>query len=267
MMAYEADVYRISDADRVTVLPDNLTVADYPRLGVRQLKFFMYYAPDDDPALNARKLGLVARIGAECAAEGVRFLMEPLVYHPHIAPGTAAYARSQTRPCAPRGGSFCRTAVSDRGAEGRGACRSWLCRGLRRRRCCHAPRRWRRFAPPPHRRAGCRLSISAPGCRSTGSRHRWRWRSAGWRGISAASCAAGRSGRMRSEFSARRGEVAMRDWLADVGMTRLERLIAGCRTRDKGAEHAARTGLPSSPAAQAAMAALSPWLSRAMAPA
>lgn len=95
MMAYEADVYRISDADRITVLPDNLTVADYPRLGVRQLKFFMYYAPDDQPALNARKLDLVARIGAECAAEGVRFLMEPLVYHPRIAPGSPEYARAK----------------------------------------------------------------------------------------------------------------------------------------------------------------------------
>lgn len=40
MMAYEADVYRISDADRITVLPDDLTVADYPRLGVGLLKFF-----------------------------------------------------------------------------------------------------------------------------------------------------------------------------------------------------------------------------------
>lgn len=92
MMAYEADVYRISDADRITVLPDDLRVADYPRLGVGLLKFFLWYAPDDDPALNARKCDLVARVGADCAAEGVSFLMEPLVYHPGIAPGSAAFA-------------------------------------------------------------------------------------------------------------------------------------------------------------------------------
>ena len=29
MLAYEADVYRIADDDRMTVLPDNLMVADY----------------------------------------------------------------------------------------------------------------------------------------------------------------------------------------------------------------------------------------------
>jgi tagatose 1,6-diphosphate aldolase len=92
MMAYEADVYRISDVDRITVLPDTLRVSDYPRLGVGLLKFFLWYAPDDDPALNLRKCDLVARVGAECAAQGVSFLMEPLVYHPRIAPGTAAFA-------------------------------------------------------------------------------------------------------------------------------------------------------------------------------
>lgn len=95
MLAYEADVYHISDDDRITVLPDNLAVEDYPSLGVKQLKFFMYYAPDDDPALNARKQDLVADIGTRCQAAGVQYLMEPLVYHPTLAPGTAAYAAAK----------------------------------------------------------------------------------------------------------------------------------------------------------------------------
>ncbi|WDR02878.1 tagatose 1,6-diphosphate aldolase [Devosia algicola] len=92
MMAYEADVYHISDADRITVLPDNLDVADFPRLGVKQLKFFMYYAPDDDPALNARKHDLVELVGKQCAANNLNFLMEPLIYHPDEQPGTASFA-------------------------------------------------------------------------------------------------------------------------------------------------------------------------------
>ncbi len=92
MLAYEADVYRISEPDRVTVLPDDLTVADYPGLGVRLLKFFMWYAPDDDPALNRRKCELVQQVGAACAGAGVSFLMEPLVYHPAHPPGTAGFA-------------------------------------------------------------------------------------------------------------------------------------------------------------------------------
>ena len=92
MMAFEADVYHISDEDRITVLPQGLAVEDYPDLDVPQLKFFMYYAPDADPALNARKQDIVADLGTRCRAAGVRFLMEPLVYHPTLEPGTADYA-------------------------------------------------------------------------------------------------------------------------------------------------------------------------------
>lgn len=92
MLAYEADVYHISDDDRMTVLPDNISVADYPKMGVRLLKFFMYYAPDDTPEINARKHDLVEKVGAECKANNIRYLMEPLVYHPTIESGTAEYA-------------------------------------------------------------------------------------------------------------------------------------------------------------------------------
>ena len=92
MLAYEADVYHISDDDRITVFPENLQVEDYAKLGVDQLKFFMYYAPDDDNALNARKQELVAELGERCKNSKLRFLMEPLVYHPSVAPGTPEYA-------------------------------------------------------------------------------------------------------------------------------------------------------------------------------
>ena len=92
MLAYEADVYHISDDDRITVFPENLDVEDYARLGVDQLKFFMYYAPDDDFALNKRKQELVAELGERCKKNKLRFLMEPLVYHPSVASGTAEYA-------------------------------------------------------------------------------------------------------------------------------------------------------------------------------
>jgi len=93
MLAYEADVYHISDEDRITVLPEHLKPADYASMGVEQLKFFIYYAPDDEPSLNARKQQLVADIGSQCAELNLRYLMEPLVYHPTIQPGTAEYAR------------------------------------------------------------------------------------------------------------------------------------------------------------------------------
>ena len=93
MMAFEADVYRISNDDRITVVPDLLKVEDYPAMGVGHLKFFMYYAPRGDADLNRKKQDLVQRIGESCRANGIKFLFEPLVYHDHIAPGDAIYAR------------------------------------------------------------------------------------------------------------------------------------------------------------------------------
>ncbi|MEM8915546.1 MAG: tagatose 1,6-diphosphate aldolase [Pseudomonadota bacterium] len=93
MMAFEADVYRISDEDRITVLPDNLSISDYPDFGVRLLKFFMYFDPDDPDDLNARKQDLVAGIGRLCVANDVRFLMEPLLFSRTSEQGTLAYAR------------------------------------------------------------------------------------------------------------------------------------------------------------------------------
>jgi len=92
-LAYEADVYHISDDDRITVLPEHLKPTDFASLGVKQLKFFIYYAPDDDPALNKKKQDLVASIGEQCANLDLKYLMEPLVYHPTIQPGTAEYAK------------------------------------------------------------------------------------------------------------------------------------------------------------------------------
>ena len=93
MIAYEADVYHISDEDRMTVLPDNLSISDYPRLGVKRLKFFMYYGPDDPSDLNAKKVALAEKVGRECATNNVQYLFEPLVYHRDLSAGTQEFAR------------------------------------------------------------------------------------------------------------------------------------------------------------------------------
>lgn len=93
MLAYEADVYHISDEDRITVLPDDLKVEDFPGMGAGQLKFFIYYAPTDSDELNARKEDLVEYVGAQAKENGLTYLMEPLVYHSEISPGTEEYAR------------------------------------------------------------------------------------------------------------------------------------------------------------------------------
>ncbi|MEP4197721.1 MAG: tagatose 1,6-diphosphate aldolase [Aliishimia sp.] len=90
MLAYEADVYRISDEDRITALPDNLKVTDFPQLDAEILKFFLYYGPNDPAELNQRKFDLVADIGAQCKANGVTFLFEPIVYDRANPDGTSA---------------------------------------------------------------------------------------------------------------------------------------------------------------------------------
>lgn len=92
MIALEADVYQISDEDRITRLPDNLSAADFPAMGVRLLKFFMYFAPDDPDDLNRRKFDVVEAVGRDCAAAGVDFLFEPLVYARGLEPGTPEFA-------------------------------------------------------------------------------------------------------------------------------------------------------------------------------
>lgn len=96
MLAFEADVYRISDEDRMTALPDNLKVSDYPDLNVATLKFFLYYGPNDPARLNARKFDLVADIGQQCTNAGVTFLFEPIVYDRAIPDGSGeAFARAK----------------------------------------------------------------------------------------------------------------------------------------------------------------------------
>ncbi|MEX3011499.1 tagatose 1,6-diphosphate aldolase [Hoeflea sp. TYP-13] len=84
LLAYEADVYHITTSERITALPDNLSVADYAGLGVRRLKFFLYYGPRSSTSTNEKKHALVRDIGAQCAMHGIEFLFEPIVYDDEI---------------------------------------------------------------------------------------------------------------------------------------------------------------------------------------
>ena len=79
-MAFEADVYRISSTDRMTLLPDQLSVGDLPAMGVRRLKFFTYFSPRGEAGINRRKADLVTWLGGQCKVFGLEFLFEPLVY-------------------------------------------------------------------------------------------------------------------------------------------------------------------------------------------
>lgn len=224
MMAYEADVYHISSADRITVLPAHLKVADFPRLGVRQLKFFMYYAPDDDPALNARKQALVAQVGADCRAQGVTFLMEPLVYHPAHQPGTAEFAalkpdlvrRSVATFAAPRFQvDLLKIEVPvDLGfVEGFGL-----------------PHRSRNDALTTFRDASAAAGDTPIVYLSAGVPFDWFEASLVMAGEAGADFKGFMCGRAiwsdAIPVFGRKGETALTDWLADTGQSRLKRLIA-----------------------------------------
>ena len=89
MLAFEADVYHIADEDRITRLPDNLTVEQFPALGAPVLKFFLYYGPNDPAELNKRKFDLVRSIGDRCRAQGTTFLFEPIVYDRAVSDGAS----------------------------------------------------------------------------------------------------------------------------------------------------------------------------------
>lgn len=97
MLAFEADVYKISDEDRITALPDNLEVPDFPALGAGILKFFLYYGPNDPAELNERKFALVEDIGQRCKRAGTTFLFEPIVYDRTI-PDTTSEAYARVKP-------------------------------------------------------------------------------------------------------------------------------------------------------------------------
>jgi tagatose 1,6-diphosphate aldolase len=90
MLAYEADVYKISDEDRITALPDNLTVDEFTGLDAEVLKFFLYFGPNDSAELNQRKFDLVEKIGSQCRENGITYLFEPIVYDRAIPDGTSA---------------------------------------------------------------------------------------------------------------------------------------------------------------------------------
>lgn len=87
MLAFEADVYHIADEDRITRLPDDLRVEQFPGLGAPVLKFFLYYGPNDPAELNQRKFNLVRSIGERCRAQGTTFLFEPIVYDRAVPDG------------------------------------------------------------------------------------------------------------------------------------------------------------------------------------
>ena len=90
---YELDVYATDiDDERLTTVPLDTSVRSLCDTGIAAIKLHCFYAPTGPEALNAKKKALVERVGAECAANAIPFLFEPLVYEAGLPPGSAHLA-------------------------------------------------------------------------------------------------------------------------------------------------------------------------------
>src|SRR5512143_1146211 len=79
-LAYEKTGY---DATVKGRLPDLLPEWSVRRLiaaGADVIKILLYYDPDDDARINTIKHALIERVGAECRANDVHFVLEPICY-------------------------------------------------------------------------------------------------------------------------------------------------------------------------------------------
>ncbi|HEY8594768.1 MAG TPA: tagatose 1,6-diphosphate aldolase [Devosiaceae bacterium] len=92
---YESDVYSAEDDDRLTTVPLDASVRMLRDNGAAAIKLHCYYEAGGADDLNAKKRALVERVGAECAANGIPFLFEPLVHDRNLKPGTEAFARQK----------------------------------------------------------------------------------------------------------------------------------------------------------------------------
>jgi tagatose 1,6-diphosphate aldolase len=82
LLTYEADGYENPRPHRMLALLPRMSVARLAALGASAAKILLSWAPDDVDGANDEKRALLERIGSECAAQDLPFLLEPVVYDP-----------------------------------------------------------------------------------------------------------------------------------------------------------------------------------------
>jgi tagatose 1,6-diphosphate aldolase len=82
LMTYEADGYENPRPHRMLALIPRLSARRLREMGADAVKILLSYAPDDDAGVNDEKCAWIERIGSECEALDVPFLLEPVVYDP-----------------------------------------------------------------------------------------------------------------------------------------------------------------------------------------
>jgi tagatose 1,6-diphosphate aldolase len=86
LLAYESDGYENPRPHRMLALLPGTSAAQLRDNGADAIKILLSWTPEDDPRANDEKRALVARIGDECEAANMPFLLEPVVYDPAGSP-------------------------------------------------------------------------------------------------------------------------------------------------------------------------------------
>ena len=82
LLAYEMDGYENPRPYRMPALMPEVSVQRLMEAGADGVKLLLHFSPDDPAEANTQKFAVVERIGNECAAVGLPFFLEPLLYEP-----------------------------------------------------------------------------------------------------------------------------------------------------------------------------------------
>ena len=82
LATYEVDGFDNPRPHRMLALLPQYSALRLREMGAVGIKILLSWAPDGDARANEEKRVLIERIGCECEAAGVPFLLEPVVYDP-----------------------------------------------------------------------------------------------------------------------------------------------------------------------------------------
>ncbi|MBA8760557.1 tagatose 1,6-diphosphate aldolase [Staphylococcus schleiferi subsp. coagulans] len=80
ILSYEQTGYDATRPGRLPRLIENASVKRLKDAGADAVKFLLYYDVDEPDDINTKKQAVIERIGAECEAESIPFLLEILTY-------------------------------------------------------------------------------------------------------------------------------------------------------------------------------------------
>lgn len=84
ILSYEQTGYIKEQAGRLPRLIENQSVQRLVQQGADAVKFLLYYDVDESDEINQKKQAMIERVGSECKAENVPFLLEILTYDDEI---------------------------------------------------------------------------------------------------------------------------------------------------------------------------------------